>query len=87
MREWVRLHAIDQAITGVFDIRVINHVILEEVRKGLGADAAVILHLNPLTNTLDLNGDVGLKSSFIKTKKLPDQHQPRRESVDEQNCF
>ena len=65
------LHAIDQAITGVFDIRVINHVILEEVRKGLGADAAVILHLNPLTNTLDLNGDVGLKSSFIKTKKLP----------------
>ena len=36
------LHAIDQAITGVFDIRVINRVILEEVRKGLGADAAVI---------------------------------------------
>ena len=29
------------------------------------------LHLNPLTNTLDLNGDIGLKSSYIKTRKLP----------------
>jgi PAS domain S-box-containing protein len=65
------LHAIDQAITGVFDIRVINRVILEEVRKGLGADAADIMHLNPLTNTLDLCGDVGLRSSFIHTRKVP----------------
>jgi PAS domain S-box-containing protein len=65
------LHAIDQAITGVFDIRVINRVILDVVRKGLGADAADIMHLNPLTNTLDMNGDIGLRSSFIHTRKLP----------------
>ena len=65
------LHTIDQAITGVFDISVINRVILEEVRKQLEADAADIMHFNPLTNTLDLKGDAGFRSSFIRTTKLP----------------
>jgi len=65
------LHTIDQAITGIFDISVINRVILEEVRKRLGADAANILHLNSLNNTLDLYGAIGLRSSFIKTVKVP----------------
>ena len=65
------LHTIDQAIAGVFDITVINRVILGEVRKRLGVDAANILHLNHLTNTLDLYGDVGFRSSFIRTVKVP----------------
>jgi PAS domain S-box-containing protein len=65
------LHTIDQAITGVFDIIVINRVILEEVRKRLGASGASILHLNPMTNTLDLSGDVGLRRPFIRTVKVP----------------
>ena len=65
------LHTIDQAITGVFDIKVINRVILEEVRKRLGADAANILHLNPLTNSLDLYGDVGFRRAFMRTTKVP----------------
>lgn len=64
------LHTIDQAITGVFDISVINRVILDEVRKQLGADAADIMHFNPLTNTLDLKGDAGFRSSFSRTIKL-----------------
>lgn len=65
------LHTIDQAITGVFDLNIINNLIIQEAIKNLRADAISILHLNRLTNTLDCVETAGFKTQHIKGARIP----------------
>jgi len=65
------LHAIDLAITGVFDIEVVNSIILDQIRKELNADAADIFLLDRITNSLERYGGFGSRSFKGKTLSLP----------------
>jgi hypothetical protein len=65
------LHKIDQAIAGNFDIKVFNQIILKEACKRLDVDAAIILHINLLTNTLDVQGSMGLLNLSLSQIKVP----------------
>jgi len=64
------LHTIDLAITGVFNINVINRLILDEIRKCLGVDAVAILMLNRVTNMLEQTAEIGLKNNQEISTKL-----------------
>jgi len=63
------LHAIDQAITSIFDIKVVNKILLDQARKELKADAADILLLNPALNMLEYSA----KSGFVEQRLQPDK--------------
>jgi len=63
------LHAIDQAITSIFDIKVVNKILLDQTRKELKADAADILLLNPALNMLEYSA----RSGFIEQRMRPDR--------------
>ena len=66
------LHAIDQAITSVFDIKVIFKIILDQVNKELEVDATDIFVLNSTSNMLECISNVGFRdSSGVRNTKLP----------------
>ena len=65
------LHAIDQAITSIYDINVVNKIILDQVCRELGADAANILILNQATNMLEYFGICGFVDQKIKNNRVP----------------
>lgn len=65
------LHAIDQAITSIFDINVINKIILDQVVKELEADATDILILNTSSNMLECMGINGFIDQLIRNVKIP----------------
>ncbi len=59
------LHAIDQAITSIYDIQVINNIILDQACRELDGDAADILMLNSPLNALEFYGRRGFKDSTL----------------------
>jgi PAS domain S-box-containing protein len=66
LRRLSALHAIDIAITGNFDLRVILNIFLEQVTSQLGVDAAAILLLNAPMQTLDYIAGRGFHSKAIE---------------------
>ncbi|MDK2979736.1 MAG: hypothetical protein PWQ55_83 [Chloroflexota bacterium] len=71
LRHLESLHAIDQAITSNFDLKVVNKIILDQVCKELGGDAADILVLNKATNMLENMGTTGFRDTMIRTIRIP----------------
>lgn len=71
LRRLESLHAIDQAITSVYDLKVINSIILDQVCKELEADAADILILNKASNMLEYKGIRGFVDREISKNKVP----------------
>lgn len=65
------LRSIDLAITGSLDLRVTFQVVLDEVTKILGIDAAAILRLNPHTGTLNYEHWRGFQSRGIEGISIP----------------
>ncbi len=65
------LHAIDQAITAVFDIQVVNKVILDQACRELEADAADILILNAPANMLEFCGARGFIDPMTTQLRIP----------------
>ncbi len=65
------LHAVDMAITASMDIRVTFNVVLDNIVTQLGADAAVILLLNPHMQTLEYASGRGLRSNALQHTVLP----------------
>ncbi|MEW5941366.1 MAG: HD domain-containing phosphohydrolase, partial [Chloroflexota bacterium] len=64
------LQTIDRAITGSLDLRVILDILLKEARARLGADAASVLLLDPLTTTLKFQAAQGFRSDAIERVSL-----------------
>lgn len=71
LKKMESLHAVDQTITGVFDFNVVAKIILNEVVKHLGADAADILILNSVMNSLDYAGSIGYRERKIASSQIP----------------
>ena len=66
------LHAIDQAITSIFDIKVIFKIIIDQMNKELGADAVDILVLNSASNMLECASMSGFfADEVVRNTKLP----------------
>ncbi len=65
------LRNIDLAITGSLDLRVTFHIVLDEVTKMLGSDAAVLLRLDPHTGTLKYEHWRGFQSKDIDQISIP----------------
>ncbi|WP_422486410.1 PAS domain S-box protein [Gudongella sp. DL1XJH-153] len=65
------LRNIDLAITGSLDLRVTFQVVLDEVTKMLGTDAAAILRLNPHTGALNYEHWRGFRSRGIEGINIP----------------
>ena len=70
VRRLAALHAIDMAIASSFDLRMTLTVILEQVTAQLGADAADILTLNPLLQTLDYAASRGFHTRPVTRAHL-----------------
>ncbi len=64
------LRDIDMAITSSLDLRVSTKIILDEVIKQLGVDAADILLLNPHKQTLEYAGSRGFRTDALKHTSL-----------------
>ena len=71
LRHLESLHVIDQAITSNFDIQVVNKIILDQVCKELGGNAADILVLNKATNILENVGTTGFMDPMIRSIRVP----------------
>ncbi len=65
------LHMIDQAISSLFNQELIFRLILERTRQELGADAASLLLLNPITNQLDWSADIGFRKIDLEKSHIP----------------
>lgn len=64
------LRDIDMAITSSLDLRVSTKIILDEVIKQLGVDAAAILLLNPHKQTLEYAGSRGFRTNALRHTNL-----------------
>lgn len=64
------LHAIDQAITSIYDIQVVNNIILDQTCRDLEADAADILILNSPANILEFTGRRGFREPLIGSNRV-----------------
>ncbi len=71
LRHLESLHAIDQAITSNFDLKVVNKIILDQVCKELKGEAADILILNKATNLLEYVSAMGFMDPMIHTIRVP----------------
>ena len=60
------LRAIDQAISASFDIHFTLEIFLRNAVTQLGADAALLLLVNPTMNTLEYAADSGFYSDTVK---------------------
>jgi PAS domain S-box-containing protein len=65
------LRTIDAAITASLDLRVILMVILDELTSQLHVDAADILLLNPVSQTLGFSAGRGFRTAHQKDAYLP----------------
>ena len=65
LRHLVGLRAIDQAITGSFDLRLSLNVLLDQTRQQLGVDAAAVLILNSHSLTLEYAVGRGFRTGAI----------------------
>jgi HD-GYP domain-containing protein (c-di-GMP phosphodiesterase class II) len=64
------LRNIDRTISSTLDMRVILDVLVEEVTRRLSVDAAVVLLLNPHTQTLEYVTGRGFRTSALQHTKL-----------------
>jgi len=64
------LRTVDLAITGSLDIRVTLDVLLEQVTRQLGVDAAAVLLLQPRTQTLELAAGRGFRGRGLEGTRL-----------------
>jgi putative nucleotidyltransferase with HDIG domain len=64
------LRAIDNAISGSFDLRLVLNIVLEQAVAQLGVDAANILLLNPHTQMLTYTVGRGFRTGGIQTANL-----------------
>ncbi|MBC7093432.1 MEDS domain-containing protein, partial [Candidatus Bipolaricaulota bacterium] len=59
------LRQLDLTITGILDLRMTLDVLLDQVVRGLGADAADVLLVNPQHQTLEFAAAHGLRSGAL----------------------
>jgi putative nucleotidyltransferase with HDIG domain len=64
------LSAIDQAITGSFDLSLTLNVILDQVKTQLNVDAAVVLLFNPQAQVLEFAAGTGFRGKEIEHSRL-----------------
>jgi putative nucleotidyltransferase with HDIG domain len=64
------LRAIDLAITATLDLRVTAAIVLDQITSGLGVDAADLLLLHPLLQTLTCVAHRGFRTDLIQTTEL-----------------
>ncbi len=64
------LRAIDQAISGSFDLRMTLNVVLEQAAAQLQVDAAAVLLLNPYTQTLEYAAGRGFRTRDIERTRV-----------------
>ncbi len=65
------LRAIDLAISAIYDIQVILKMILDQIIKELGADAADVLVFNRVSNSLEFSEARGFLDPQMKYRKVP----------------
>ncbi len=70
MEQLTALHAIDTAISGSTDLKLILNVVLEQVTNSLGMDAASLLLLNPHTNILTYAAGSGFRTNSIEESQI-----------------
>jgi len=64
------LRAIDQAIAGSLDIRIVISVILDRIAAVLEADAVDVLLLDPHTHLLEFSAGRGFRTSILQHTRL-----------------
>jgi len=64
------LRTIDMAITGSLDLRIVLHVLLEQVTTQLGIDAATILLLHPHSQMLEYAAERGFLTLALQHTQL-----------------
>jgi HD-GYP domain-containing protein (c-di-GMP phosphodiesterase class II) len=64
------LREMEQAITSTFDARMSLNVLLSRALKLLAVDAAAVLLLNPVQNTLEYNVGIGFRTTAIQTASV-----------------
>ncbi len=64
------LNEIDRAITSSFDMRLSLEVLLKEVTSQLDVDAAAVLLLNPVNQSLEFVAGKGFRSAAIRQSNL-----------------
>jgi PAS domain S-box-containing protein/putative nucleotidyltransferase with HDIG domain len=64
------LRAIDASITGSLDLKATLNVLLEQVTRELGVDAAAVLLLDPQIFTLEYAAGRGFRTSALKHTRL-----------------
>lgn len=70
LRRIEALRAIDAAIAGTFDLRLVLNVVLEQTTAQLGADAASVLLLNPYTQTLTYAAGRGFRTRAVEQSQV-----------------
>ncbi len=65
------LRAIDQAILGTTDLRLLLKSVLHEIMAQLRGDAAVIFLLNPHTLTVDTSASIGYRTRAAERERVP----------------
>ncbi|NTU85192.1 MAG: HD domain-containing protein, partial [Chloroflexales bacterium] len=70
LRHLVGLRAIDQAITGSFDMRLSLNVLLDQTLQQLGVDAAAVLILNPHSLALEHVAGRGFRTGAILSTQV-----------------
>ncbi len=69
-RQVQALRTIDMAITGSLDLRIVLHVLLEQVTTQLGIDAATILLFHPHSQMLEYAAERGLVTTALQHTQL-----------------
>jgi HD-GYP domain-containing protein (c-di-GMP phosphodiesterase class II) len=64
------LRAVDSAISGTFDLRMVLNVLLEKVTLLMGVDAASVLLLNERTRMLEFRAGMGFRTRGIERSQL-----------------
>ena len=65
------LRAIDQAILGTTDLRLLLKSVLHEIMAQLRGDAAVIFLFNPHTLTVDTSASIGYRTRAAERERVP----------------
>jgi len=66
----IALREIDQAIASTFDVYLSLNTVLSRVVKLLGADAATVLLVNTVMNTLEYADGIGFRTDAVKTASI-----------------
>ncbi len=70
IRQLAALHTIDTAITASFDIKIPLTIILQQTINLLGADAANVRLLNPLTHMLEFAAGQGFRTNNLQNTSV-----------------